>query len=59
MMTARERISTLLDHGSFREIGAKVEPHRDNELNQDVSAPEDGLITGTGTIDGRYVNVVA
>ncbi|MGI9476515.1 MAG: acyl-CoA carboxylase subunit beta [Hyphomicrobiaceae bacterium] len=59
MLTARERIDVLLDAGSFRELGALVEPNRDNELNQDIDAPADGLIVGTGTVDGRYVNVMA
>ncbi len=59
MMTARERVSALVDDGVIREFGSLVEPHRDNELNRDLVAPADGIITGTGKIDDRYVNVVA
>lgn len=59
MMTARERVAALVDGGTITEFGSLVEPHRDNELNRDLKAPADGIVTGTGTIDGRYVNVVA
>ncbi len=59
MMTARERVAVLADESSFREFGSLVEPHRDNELNRDLDAPADGIITGTGKIEGRYANIVA
>lgn len=59
MMTARERVAALMDGGGIREFGTLVEPHRDNELNRDLTAPADGIITGMGTIDGRYVNLIA
>ena len=59
MMTARERVAALVDDGRLSEFGSLVEPYRDNELNRDLAAPADGIITGTGRIDGRYVNVVA
>ena len=36
-----------------------VEPHRDNELNRDLVAPADGIITGTCKIDGRSVNIIS
>ena len=57
--TVRERIYGLVDGGSFREIGALVEPDRDNELNKDLVAPADGAITGTGLLDGRETCLVA
>jgi acetyl-CoA carboxylase carboxyltransferase component len=57
--TARERIDSLLDPGSFREIGALVQPKRDNDFSQDLQAPADGVITGSGRINGRPVNVAA
>lgn len=53
--TARERISWLLDPGSFVEIDEFVS-HRCN--NFDLSSkktPGDGVVTGWGTIDGRKV----
>ncbi len=59
MMTARERIAALVDDGKLSEFGSLVEAHHDNELNRDLVAPADGLITGTGRIEGRYATVVA
>jgi methylmalonyl-CoA decarboxylase subunit alpha len=51
-MTARERLDALLDEDSFVEVGAFVEPLRD-----DLEAPGEGVVTGYGTIDGRTVFV--
>jgi acetyl-CoA carboxylase carboxyltransferase component len=51
-MHARERISYLLDEGSFREDGLFA--------NASVEGfPADGVLTGTGTIDGRPVAIIA
>ena len=58
-LTARERVAALLDEGSFREIGALVEPARDSDFNRDLVAPADGVVTGTGLVDGRPVAVLA
>lgn len=58
-MTARERIAALVDDGSFNEIGALVQPLRDNRFNAGVSAPADGIVTGSATIEGRPVNLAA
>lgn len=56
-MTARERITTLLDEGSFVEIDALAR-HRSTSFNLDRSRPvTDGVVTGYGTIDGRQVCV--
>ncbi len=58
-MTARERIESLLDPGSFTEIDAFVE-HRCTVLGMsEVEAPGEGVVTGYGTIDGRLVYVFA
>jgi len=58
-MTARERIASLLDPGSFVEIDAFVE-HRCTELGMDkVSAPGEGVVVGHGKVDGRQVCVFA
>lgn len=58
-LTARERISALLDDGSFVEIDAFV-THRCNEFGMDcVEAPGEGVVTGYGTVDGRLVYVYA
>ena len=59
MQTARERVAALVDDGKFTEFGSLVQPHRDNELNKDLVAPADGIITGTGEIGGRPINVVS
>jgi propionyl-CoA carboxylase beta chain len=56
-MTARERIETLLDKGSFVEIDAFV-THRSSDLGSDKKANlGDSVVTGWGTIDGRTVCV--
>ncbi|MDD3653628.1 MAG: carboxyl transferase domain-containing protein [Desulfotomaculaceae bacterium] len=55
-MTARERITTLLDPGSFREtdVFAASEEDFNNMKN-----PGEGVVTGYGLIDGRKVYVYA
>jgi acetyl-CoA carboxylase carboxyltransferase component len=58
-MTARERIAKLCDPGSFREYGGLVKAIEDNPYNQNVDAPADGIITGTGLIDGMPVTIAA
>ncbi len=56
-LTARERITLLLDDGSFNEIGQFVE-HRATTFGLDKQKfPGDGVITGFGTIHGRLVYV--
>ncbi len=58
-MTARERIESLLDAGSFIEIDAFVE-HRAVDLGMDeVEAPGEGVVIGHGTIDGRTIFIFA
>jgi len=49
---ARERIALLTDQGSFTEDGAYA-----NALAGDL--PADGVITGTATVDGRPVALMA
>lgn len=54
-LTARERISILLDEGSFEEMDMFVR-HRSTQFGLDKQRPlGDGVITGTGTIHGRTV----
>ncbi len=56
-LSARERITLLLDEGSFQEIGMFVE-HRATSFGLDkVKSPGDGVVTGFGTIHGRVVYV--
>ena len=56
-LTARERLTLLLDEGSFEELDMFVE-HRSSDFGLDKQKyPGDGVVTGTGTIDGRTVCV--
>jgi propionyl-CoA carboxylase beta chain len=56
-LTARERLDVLLDEGSFQEIDAFAR-HRSHNFGLEQQRPlGDGVITGTGTIDGRIVCV--
>ena len=56
-LSARERLQLLLDHGSFEEIDMFVE-HRCTEFGMaEQRIPGDGVVTGSGTINGRPVFV--
>jgi propionyl-CoA carboxylase beta chain len=56
-LTARERIEVLLDPGSFVETD-KFKTHRCTDFEMDKKKiPGDGVVTGSGTIDGRLVYV--
>ena len=58
-LTARERIEVLLDTNSFEEFGIFME-HRCTNFNmQDKKFLGDGVVTGSGTINGRMVFVFA
>ncbi len=58
-LTARERISLLLDPGSFEEIGALV-VHRTIDFGMaEQQFYGDGVITGYGTVAGRLVYIFA
>ena len=57
--TARERISMLLDEGSFEEMDMFVK-HRCTNFGMDKKQYlGDGVVTGYGTIEGRLVYVFA
>jgi len=57
--TARERISMLLDEGSFEEFDMFVK-HRCTNFGQDKKHfLGDGVVTGYGTIEGRLIYVFA
>ncbi|MEW6717275.1 MAG: acyl-CoA carboxylase subunit beta [Chloroflexota bacterium] len=57
--TARERILSLLDEGSFREIDAYW-THRHTDFGMDEQRyPGDSVVVGYGKIDGRMVCVFA
>ena len=56
-LTARERLDVLLDAGSFEELDMYVE-HNCVDFGMDEGhIPGDGVVTGSGTINGRLVYV--
>ena len=56
-LTARERLDVLLDEGSFEELDAYVE-HNCTDFGMEANRiPGDGVVTGSGTINGRLVYV--
>ena len=55
-LTARERIATLCDQGTFNEYGALA---GGNHPGGDASLAGDGLVAGTARIDQRTVVVIA
>ena len=57
--TARERIDMLLDEGSFEEYDMFKEHRCHNFGMEKKQFPGDGVVAGSGTIDGRLVFVFA
>ena len=55
-LTARERLEVLLDPDSFDEYGMLVEA-RPNPFTKGDHTPGDGVVTGSGMINGRLVFV--
>ena len=56
-LTARERITLLIDEGTFEEIGKFVE-HRATDFGLDKEVYlGDGVVTGYGTVNDRLVYV--
>src|SRR5438067_10376253 len=58
-LTARERLSLLIDEGTFVELGIHGRPHFSQRAMEGKEAPADGVITGYGKIDGRLAAVAA
>ena len=58
-LTARERLSVLLDPGSFEEYDMFVEHNATDFGMAEQKIPGDGVVTGSGTINGRLVYVFA
>ncbi|MFM6933608.1 MAG: acyl-CoA carboxylase subunit beta [Novosphingobium sp.] len=56
-LTARERLLILLDEGSFEELDMYVEHNCVDFGMPDNVIPGDGVVTGSGTINGRLVYV--
>src|SRR5438046_1554561 len=58
-LTARERLSVLLDPASFEEYDMFVEHNAIDFGMEKQKIPGDGVVTGSGTINGRLVYVFA
>jgi propionyl-CoA carboxylase beta chain len=56
-LTARERLEILLDENSFEEVDAYVEHNCVDFGMGESHIPGDGVVTGSGTINGRLVFV--
>ena len=56
-LTARERLDILLDPDSFEEYGMFVEHRCSNFGMENKNHPGDGVVTGSGSINGRLVYV--
>ncbi len=58
-LTARERISELVDSASFEEFGLFAQ-HRQTSFGMaGKEAPADGVVTGAASIDGRLVHLAS
>jgi len=58
-LTARERLTLLLDDASFHEIDMFVTHRATGFGMEDRRPPTDGVVTGFGTVSGRNVAVFA
>ena len=58
-LTARERLAVLLDQESFEEVDVFVEHNCADFGMETQKFPGDGVVTGSGTINGRLVYVFA
>jgi propionyl-CoA carboxylase beta chain len=56
-LTARERLDVLLDEDSFEELDMYVEHNCVDFGMDEAHIPGDGVVTGSGTINGRLVFV--
>jgi propionyl-CoA carboxylase beta chain len=54
-MTARDRLNELFQAGTFQESGMHAEHDCHNFGMEKKSLPGDGVVTGTGLVDGRPV----
>ncbi len=58
-LTARERVESLVDQGSFQEVGLFAK-HRSTYFDMaGKDLPADGVITGCATVDGRLVHLAS
>lgn len=56
-LSAKNRITTLVDENSFVEIGANITKRSTDFNMQEISVPADGVITGYGLIQNNPVYV--
>jgi acetyl-CoA carboxylase carboxyltransferase component len=54
-LTARERINLFVEEGSFIEDGTYIKGRSDNFGLDKIKFPGDGVVSGTGKVDGRQV----
>jgi methylmalonyl-CoA carboxyltransferase large subunit len=58
-LTARERIASLVDAGSFEEFGLFAQ-HRQSAFGMaDKEIPADGVVTGAASLDGRLIHLAS
>ncbi len=57
--TARERLDSLFDEGSFTEFGMFTRHHCNNFGMQQKDIPAEGIVTGVGLVDGHPVAAVS
>jgi propionyl-CoA carboxylase beta chain len=55
VMTARDRLDALFQPGTFQESGLHAGHDCHNFDMQDKTMPADGVVTGTGLVEGRVV----
>jgi propionyl-CoA carboxylase beta chain len=55
VMTARDRLQALFQTGTFQESGLHAQHDCHNFGMEEKSMPADGVVTGTGIVDGRVV----
>lgn len=58
-LTARERVDILFDEGTFVEVNTLLQAHQRDICLPSPQIPGDGVVTGYGRIDGRWVFVAA
>ncbi|MDR2611264.1 MAG: methylmalonyl-CoA carboxyltransferase, partial [Clostridiales Family XIII bacterium] len=58
-LTARERLNTLFDEGTFVELDVFVSHRSHNFDMAEKEAPGDGVVTGYGNVNGRLVYAYA
>jgi propionyl-CoA carboxylase beta chain len=58
-LTARERLEKLLDPGSFQELLPFVAQRADPTITEEDTFLGDGVVAGSGRVDGRVVYVYA